>query len=111
MGACCISINIIFSAVAFVIPGHYGAVPTTSNNFTQGWVSLKIPKVKDEFDKEGALKSMLRKLWLGCLCFCLISTQQPQPDVRMVQWHLFHRAPTLSESTESVVSMFPGERA
>ena len=35
----CISINIIFSAVAFVIPGHYGAVPTTSNNFTQGWVS------------------------------------------------------------------------
>lgn len=39
----CISINIIFSAVAFVIPGHYGAVPTTSNNFTQGWVS-KYPR-------------------------------------------------------------------
>ena len=60
---------------------HTRALWCGTNNIQQLYTGMgfKIAKVKDEFDKEGALKSMLRKLWLGCLCFCLCSTQPPQP--------------------------------
>ena len=66
--------------------------------------------MKDEFDKEGALKSMLRKLWLGCLCLCLkvICSTQPQPaDVHGTVAPFPRPEGFNSESTESVVSMFP----